>query len=101
MKHRRENGVGRVGSVRITFEMLPKSVQRAGKDKQLEVFKRMFKRACTQSGLLRELREREYYVKPGEKKRRAKLLKKAAARGEIQQVEDYDKEPRYFDEYNY
>ncbi len=100
MKHRRDNG-GKVARVRVTFDMLPKAVQRAGRDKQLEVMKKIFKRACNSYGLFHEMKEREHYIKPGEKRRKAERMKKAAARGEIRdRYRDHDKEPRYFDEYN-
>ncbi len=101
MKHVRDNG-GKVARVRVSFDMLPKAVQRAGREKQLEVMKKMFKRACNSYGLFHEMKEREYYVKPGEKRRKALRLAKAAARGEIQdRSQKEEREPRYFDEYNY
>ena len=100
MKHYKDNG-GKTARVRVSLDMLPKAVQRAGRDKQLEVLKKIFKRACSAYGLFHEMKEREHYVKPGEKRRKADRLKKAAARGEIQDRRDYDREPRYFDEYNY
>jgi len=99
MKHRRDNGSGRIARVRVSFDMLPKGVQRAGRDKQLDVMKKIFKRACNSYGIFHEMKEREHYVKPGEKKRKAERLKKAAARGEIKDHKDYDREPRFFDEY--
>ena len=100
MKHCRDNGCGRVARVRVTVDMLPKAVQRSGRDKQLEVLKKMFKRACNNYGIGPEMKEREYYIKPGEKRRSAERLKKAVARGEIKEHNKEEKEPRYFDEFN-
>lgn len=100
MKHYRENSSGKSARVRVSFDMLPKAVQRSGRDKQLDVLKKMFKRACNTYGIPREIKEREFYVKPGEKRRKEERYKKAVARGEIQDHRDYDREPRYFDEFN-
>lgn len=97
MKHYRENGQ-KSANIRITLDMLPKAVQRAHKDKQLEVLKRMFKRACNLSGLFREMKDREHYVKPGEKRRRAEKQRKANARGEGRPEPDFDQQHK-FDEY--
>lgn len=104
MKHFRDNG-DKVALVRISVDMLPKSVQRAGRDKQFDIMKKIFKRACENYGIPHELKEREYYVKPGEKKRKAKRLKKAVARGEIKLKEDYDRnnggDKFYGDDFNF
>lgn len=100
MKHCRENG-SKVGHVRVTPDMLPRSVQRAGRDKQNEVMRKLFKRLCNLNKLPLEMKERQYYIKPGEKRRKAAKLKKAAARGELKEMQkDYDKE-RSFDDYNF
>jgi ribosomal protein S21 len=100
MKHQRDNGCGGVARVRVSFDMLPKGVQRSGRDKQLDVLKRMFKKACVYYGIPREIKEREYYVKPGEKRRKEEKYKKAVARGEICDTRDYDKEQKYLDDLN-
>lgn len=95
--------IGGKALVRVSLDMLPKAVQRSGREKQFEVLKKMFKRACSNYGIPKELKEREYYVKPGEKRRKAAKLKKAAARGELrdQTQKDFDRDTKYFDEYNY
>lgn len=102
MKHYRDSN-NKVARVRVTLDMLPKGVQRAGRDKQLDVLKKILKRACNLYGIPHELKERQFYIKPGEKKRKAERLKKAVARGEIQdrQQKELEYEPKYFDEYNY
>lgn len=99
MKHYNESN-GKAARVRVTFDMLPKAIQRAGRDKQLDFFKKMFKRACNAYGIPKELKEREFYVKPGEKRRKEERYKKAVARGEIKDTRNYDKDVRYFDEFN-
>lgn len=102
MKHYRENSTSKTARVRVSLDMLPKAVQRSGKDKQLDVLKKMFKRACGAYGILREIKEREFYVKPGEKKRKEAKYKKAVARGEIQEQQNfYEKDTKYFDEFNF
>jgi ribosomal protein S21 len=101
MKHRRDNGTGKVARIRVSFDMLPKAIQRAGRDKQLEVMKKMFKRACDKYGIFPEMKEREHYIKPGEKKRKAERLKRAVARGEITDSYKDREETKSFDEFNF
>lgn len=101
MKHYKDSNVGGVARVRVTFDMLPKAVQRSGRDKQLDVLKKMFKRACNAYGIPRELKERAHYVKPGEKRRKEEKYKKAVARGEIVEQRDYEKESRNFDDFSF
>lgn len=96
MKHYRENGQ-KNANVRITLDMLPRGVQRAPLGKQMDVLKRMFKRACDSCGLQREMKERKHFIKPGEKRRRAEWLRKLNAGKEEQQ----QPERRPFDEYNF
>jgi ribosomal protein S21 len=104
MKHRQSNGQ-KTSRARITFDMLPKGVQRADRYKQVQVMYRMLKKLVNTSGLKREIDEHEYYVKPGEKKRKARLLAKAIARGEIKEKEvdtkEKDIEQRGYEEYSY
>lgn len=102
MKHRNDNGM-KVARARVTFEQLPKGVQRADRMKQIHVMYRMLKKVCNVAGIFREMKEREHYVKPGEKRRKAKRLAKAIARGEVKEKKDkeQDREPRPFDEYTY
>jgi len=98
MKHRRDDG-RKMARVRVSLDMFPKNVQRANKDKQLDILKKAFKRACGSFGLFQELKEREFYIKPGEKRRKAKMLKKAIARGEIKEFSQND--DKDFEEYVY
>jgi ribosomal protein S21 len=96
MKHCRDNGQ-KHANARVSVDMLPKGVQRAHRDKQLDVLKRMFKRVCVKIGLLHEMKEREYYIKPGEKRRRAERQKKANAREQRDQQNlcEFDQEPKF------
>lgn len=103
MKHRNSNGQ-KASHARITFEMLPKSVQRGDKMKQVNIMYRMLKRLVNTSGLKKEFDEHEYYIKPGEKRRKARKYAKAVARGEIKEKEDKDKENDQrggYEEYSY
>jgi ribosomal protein S21 len=99
MKHRRDNGQ-KIGRIRVTVDMLPKGVQRAHGSKQIEVMKRMFKRACQNYGLFHEMKEREFFISSGEKRRRAEKQKRANARGEGREQQREEREPKYFEDYN-
>ena len=62
------------------------SKQERGKDDSFEAMMRKFKRKVRNSGDLRKLRDKEFYEKPSDK--RKKVLKAAQRRTYLQQQED-------------
>jgi ribosomal protein S21 len=98
MKHRSVSGQ-KCANVRVSFDMLPRGVQRGDRIKQVQIMYRMLKKQCNIAGVVREMNEHEYYVKPGEKKRKARLLAQAVARGEVK--DKSRPQERSLDDYTY
>lgn len=101
MKHHSSSGQ-KSPNARVSFDMLPRGVQRADRIKQVQVMYRMLKKQCNIAGVFRAMNEKEYYVKPGEKRRKAKRLAKAIARGDVKEkTRDQSRDQRSFDDYTY
>jgi len=50
---------------------------RVDERKPFDIYLRQFKRACEKAGIVKEIRERQHYIKPTEQK---KLAKRAAVK---------------------
>lgn len=59
--------------VKVSIDDLSPSAQRQSKDKVLMILQRMFKKACQDYGLMQQIKEKEFFVGKGEKRRRKKM----------------------------
>ena len=64
--------------VRVEVTDLPASVQRGPREKVNVALVRAFKRACQDYGISHMMKEHEYYMSKGQKRRRRKLRAKLA-----------------------
>lgn len=62
--------------VRVEAKRLPPNATRQEREKSAQQLLRVFKRACNEYGVMHMYKEHEFYIRPGDKKRRAKAARK-------------------------
>ncbi len=86
--------MARRANVRVEARRLPPNASRADRDRSLMQLLRIFKRACNEYGIMHELKEREYFVRKTDIKRRKKQMKIRAPLEALKNAQEENKKER-------